>query len=129
MQAKKVGLRKVRDLEDMIGRGTEITPIERPYMKLADDPRVLAYSDLDAASFAQLELRLAAARRFRPPSTRAMLRCTGGTSANATVALKTDMAKVLHVPAVRCIAGTAPTVNPANHTNMYMPANLAPTLV
>ena len=49
----------------MIGRGTEITPIERPYMKLADDPRVLAYSDLDAASFAQLELRLAAARRFR----------------------------------------------------------------
>ena len=59
MRAKKVGLRKVRDLEDMIGRGTEITPIERPYVKLADDPRVLAYSDLDAASFAQLELRLA----------------------------------------------------------------------
>ena len=60
-----VGLRKVRDLEDMIGRGTEIVPIERPYMKLLDDPRVLAYSDLDAASFAQLELKLAAARRFR----------------------------------------------------------------
>ena len=32
---------------------------------LAGDRRVLAYSDLDAASFAQLELRLAAARRFR----------------------------------------------------------------
>ena len=65
MQARKVGLRKVRDLEDMIGRGTEIVPIERPYTKLADGPRVLAYSDLDAASFAQLELKLAAARRFR----------------------------------------------------------------
>ena len=65
MQARKVGLRKVRDLDDMIGRGTEIIPIERPYLKLADDPRVLAYSDLDAASFTQLELELAAARRFR----------------------------------------------------------------
>ena len=46
MQAQKVGLRKVRDLEDMIGKGAEIRPIERPYMRLADDPRVLAYSDL-----------------------------------------------------------------------------------
>ena len=65
MQARKVGLKKVRDLGDMIGRGAEITPIERPYMKLADDPRVLAYSDLDAASFTQLGLRLATARQFK----------------------------------------------------------------
>ena len=64
-RAAAVGLRKVRDLDDMIGHGTAIEPIERPYLKLADDPRVLAYSDLDAASFTQLELKLAAARRFR----------------------------------------------------------------
>ena len=31
-----------RDLDDMIGRSAAITPIERPYVKLADDPRVLA---------------------------------------------------------------------------------------
>lgn len=65
MQAQKVDLRKVRNLDDMIGKGAEITPIERPYVKLADDPSVLSYSDLDAAPFAQLELKLAAARRFR----------------------------------------------------------------
>ena len=65
MQAQKVGLRKVRDLQDMIGKGAEIRPIERPYLRLADDPRVLSHSDLDAASFAQLELKRAAARRFR----------------------------------------------------------------
>ena len=60
------GLKRRPVLEDLIGEGISVQPVQRPYTQLADDPRVLAYSTLgqDPAVWRNLELRLHAARRF-----------------------------------------------------------------
>ena len=60
-----VGLRHVPVLEDVIGKGVTIQPESRPWTQLSDDPRVLAYSNLDPSVYRDLEVKLAAARRFR----------------------------------------------------------------
>ena len=61
------GLKKRPVLEDLIGEGVSVRPVERPYSELADDPRVLAYSTLgqDPATWRDLEWKLHAARRFQ----------------------------------------------------------------
>ena len=61
------GLKKRQVLEDLIGEGVSVRPVERPYTELADDPRVLAYSTLgqDPATWRDLEWKLHAARRFQ----------------------------------------------------------------
>ena len=60
------GLKKRQVLEDLIGEGVSVRPVQRPYTELADDPRVLAYSTLgqDPATWRDLEWKLHAARRF-----------------------------------------------------------------
>ena len=60
------GLKKRPQLEDVIGEGFAVKPLERPWTHLADDPRVLAYSQLgnDPAAFRDLEWKLRAARRM-----------------------------------------------------------------
>ena len=60
-----VGLRPVSALEDVIGRGVTIQPKKRPWTQLSDDPRVLAYSNMDPSVYRDMELKLAAARRFQ----------------------------------------------------------------
>ena len=57
---------KVPQLEDLIGEGFRITPVVGPYTKLADDPRVRAYSNLGSnpEEFRRLEYELRAARAF-----------------------------------------------------------------
>ena len=61
----QVGLRHVPVLEDVIGTGVEIQPEVRPYQQLSDDPRTLAYSNMEPKVYQDLELKLAAARRFQ----------------------------------------------------------------
>ena len=53
-------------LEDLIGEGVTVRPIQRPYTELADDIRVQAYSTLgqDPAMWRAREWKLHAARRF-----------------------------------------------------------------
>ena len=60
------GLKKRPVLEDLIGEGVSVRPVQRPYTELANDPRVLAYSTLrqDPAMWRDLEWKLHAARRF-----------------------------------------------------------------
>ena len=60
------GLKHKLVLEDLIGEGVSVRPVQRPYTQLADDPRVLAYSNLgqDPATWRDLEWKLHAARRF-----------------------------------------------------------------
>ena len=59
------GLKHKLVLEDLIGEGVRVRPVQRPYTQLADDPRVLAYSTLgqDPATWRELEWKLHAARR------------------------------------------------------------------
>ena len=60
------GLKKRPVLEDLIGEGVTVRPMQRPYTELADDIRVQAYSalGLDPAMWRDLELKLHAARRY-----------------------------------------------------------------
>ena len=60
------GLKKRPVLEDLIGEGVSVRPVQRPYTELANDPRVLAYSTLgqDPAMWRDLEWKLHAARRY-----------------------------------------------------------------
>ena len=60
------GLKKRPLLEDLIGEGVTVRPIQRPYTELANDPRGLAYSarGQDPAMLRDLEWKLHAARRF-----------------------------------------------------------------
>ena len=60
------GLKKRPVLEDLIGEGVTVRPMQRPYTELADDIRVQAYSTLgqDPAMWRDLEWKLHAARRY-----------------------------------------------------------------
>ena len=60
------GLKKRPVLEDLIGEGVSVCPVQRPYAELADDIRVQAYSTLgqDPAMWRDLEWKLHAARRY-----------------------------------------------------------------
>ena len=60
------GLKKRPVLEDLIGEGVTVRPMQRPYTELADDIRVQAYSTLgqDPAMWRDLEFKLHAARRY-----------------------------------------------------------------
>ena len=69
-----VGLRHVPVLEDVIGTGVTIQPKKRPWTQLSDDPRVLAYSNMDPSVYRDLELKLAAARRFQDEARFAAMR-------------------------------------------------------
>ena len=60
-----VGLRHVPVLEDVIGSGVTIQPKKRPWTQLSDDPRVLAYSNMDPSVYRDLGMKFAAARRFQ----------------------------------------------------------------
>ena len=59
-----VGLKKRPRLEDMIGQGADIRIPTNPIDELGDDPRVRAYRHMDPSVYRDLELKLAAARRF-----------------------------------------------------------------
>ena len=60
-----VGLKKRPRLEDMIGTGVSIRPSVDPWTELGDDPRVRAYRHMDPAVYRDMEMKLAASRRFR----------------------------------------------------------------
>ena len=59
------GLKKRPVLEDLIGEGVSVRPVQRPYTELADDIRAQAYSTLgqDPAMWRDLEWKLHAGRR------------------------------------------------------------------
>ena len=59
-----VGLKKRPRLEDMIGTGVSIRPSVDPWTELGDDPRVRAYRHVDPAVYMDMEMKLAASRRF-----------------------------------------------------------------
>ena len=78
------GLKKRPVLEDLIGEGISVRAPQRPYTQLADDPRVLAYSNLgqDPATWRDLEWKLHAARRFQDEVRWAAMSCGGEVAAH-----------------------------------------------
>ena len=60
-----VGLKKRPRLEDMIGTGVSIRPSVDPWTELGDDPRIRMYRHMDPAVYRDMEMKLAASRRFR----------------------------------------------------------------